>query len=184
MNFANIFVMNTIYPCFWFDNKAKDAADFYCRVFPGASIFSTSPIVTLFQIGEERIMCLNGAPAFKINPAISLFYVSESKQETDKVWNELAAEGSVMMKYQSYPWSEKYGWLQDKYGISWQISYGKRSDVGQAITPSFLFTGEQQGKAEGKSRRSDPIIHFHFPGFQNHWYYALSGRRGGHSRYC
>jgi len=74
--------------------------------------------------------------------------VCETETETDKVWNTLADGGSVLMPLDKYEWSEKYGWVQDRFGVSWQIAFGKIRDVGQKITPSLMFVGEHHGKAE------------------------------------
>ena len=52
------------------------------------------------------------------------------------------------MPYDKYNWSDKYGWLQDKFGVNWQLSLGKIADIGQKVTPALMFTGEQAGNAE------------------------------------
>ncbi len=56
--------------------------------------------------------------------------------------------GQILMPLDTYAWSEKYGWLQDRFGVSWQITLGKIQDLGQKFTPALLFAGEQQGRAE------------------------------------
>src|SRR5690606_15448537 len=61
---------------------------------------------------------------------------------------KLSQEGSELMPLEKYDWSEKYGWIQDKFGVSWQLSIGNMKDVGQKFSPSFLFTGENFGNAE------------------------------------
>jgi predicted 3-demethylubiquinone-9 3-methyltransferase (glyoxalase superfamily) len=93
-------------------------------------------------------MCLNGGPSFSINPSISFFVVCETEEEIDNSWTKLVEGGSVLMAIDKYEWSEKYGWLQDKFGVSWQLSFGKVEDVGQKFTPSLMFTGKQSGNAE------------------------------------
>jgi predicted 3-demethylubiquinone-9 3-methyltransferase (glyoxalase superfamily) len=139
---------NTIYPCLWFNGQAKAAAEFYCSVFRDARIVADTPMVVNFQVGGQKFMCLNGGPQFTIGPAVSFFVMCEEDGEVEELWNKLLEGGSVMMPLEKYDWSEKYGWLQDKFGVSWQIALGKLSDVGQKCTPSLLFTGAQHGRAE------------------------------------
>ncbi|MEJ7741003.1 MAG: VOC family protein [Chitinophagaceae bacterium] len=139
---------NTIYPCLWFDGQAKAAAAFYCSIFNNSRITVDTPIVINFELSGQKFMGLNGGPRFKINPSISFFAVFETEAETDTVWNKLADGGFVLMPLDKYDWSEKYGWLQDRFGLSWQIAFGKIQDVGQQFTPCLMFVGEQHGKAE------------------------------------
>lgn len=139
---------NQMYPCLWFDGKAKEAADFYCSVFQHTKIMSENPMVVTFESAGQKFMCLNGGPHFTINPSISFFVVCTSEEEVDSTWTRLMEHGHALMELDKYPWSDKYGWLQDKYGVSWQLSFGKMEDVGQKFTPSLMFTGKQAGKAE------------------------------------
>ena len=148
----------------WFDSQAEEAARFYTSIFPQSKIGDilrygkegfeihgrpeNSVMVVEFELSGEKFVAINGGPLFTFNPSISYFVVCETMEETDRTWNKLLEGGSVLMPYQKYDWSEKYGWLTDRYGLSWQISYGKLSDVGQRITPSFMFVGEQCGRAQ------------------------------------
>jgi predicted 3-demethylubiquinone-9 3-methyltransferase (glyoxalase superfamily) len=137
-----------IYPCIWFDGQAQSAAEYYCSVFNNASITSESPMATEFVVSGQRILCINGGPNFIPNPSVSFFVVCETEQEVDLLWDKLMETGIARMPLARYDWSEKYGWLQDRYHINWQLSLGKMEDVGQKISPSLLFTGELNGKAE------------------------------------
>ncbi|QGY42247.1 VOC family protein [Maribellus comscasis] len=139
---------NQIYPCLWFDGKAKKAAEFYCTVFKKTDITSESPLVVTFESSGQKFMCLNGGPQFTINPSISFYVVCETEEEVDSAWNKLLDGGMVLMELDKYDWSEKYGWLQDKFGINWQLALGKMEEVGQKITPTLMFTKEQAGNAE------------------------------------
>ena len=141
--------MNKIYPCFWFDGQAKAAAEFYCSIFENSNITADTPMVVNFTLNGQKFMGLNGGPQFQINPSISIFVMCETAGETDAAWKKLSEGGSVLMPLDKYPWSEKYGWLQDRFGVSWQIAQGKLDDVhGQKFTPCLLFTGTHHGKAE------------------------------------
>jgi predicted 3-demethylubiquinone-9 3-methyltransferase (glyoxalase superfamily) len=137
-----------IYPCLWFDGKGKEAADFYCSVFAGTHITSENPLVVMIESAGQKFMFLNGGPHYTLNPSISFYVVCETVQEVDQAWTKLIDGGSVLMPLDQYPWSEKYGWVQDKFGVSWQLSAGKLEAVGQKFTPTFMFTQQYAGKAE------------------------------------
>jgi len=139
---------NQIYPCLWFDGQAKPAADFYCSVFRNSKITINTPMVVNFELNGKKFMSLNGGPKFKINQSISFFVTCETVFDTNAIWNKLLEGGKVLMPIDKYPWSERYGWLQDKFGLSWQISLSGRDDKKKQITPSLLFTGTQFGLAE------------------------------------
>ena len=139
---------NTIFPCLWFDGNAKEAADLYCSIFSNSKITIESPMLMMFEIEGKKIMGLNGGPMFKINPSISLFVTCQSNEEIENIWNKLIEGGSAMMPLDKYPWSEKYGWLVDKFGMTWQLMLADLPEGGQKIIPSFLFVGEQYGKTE------------------------------------
>jgi len=138
----------SIYPCLWFDNKAMEAATFYCTLFSNAKITADTPMVAKFEIEGKTIMGLNGGPMFKINPSISFFVTCQSNEEIEGIWNKLIEDGSAMMPLDKYPWSEKFGWAKDKFGMTWQLMLGELAEGSQKIMPSFLFVGEQYGNAE------------------------------------
>jgi len=137
-----------IYPCLWFDGKAKEAAAYYCSVFKNSNISAENHLVLTFESAGQKFMLLNGGPQFKINPSVSFFVVCETEEEVENAWRSLLEGGSVLMPLDKYDWSAKYGWVQDKYAVNWQLSFGKMEDVGQKFTPTFMFTGDQNGKAE------------------------------------
>jgi predicted 3-demethylubiquinone-9 3-methyltransferase (glyoxalase superfamily) len=137
-----------ITPCLWFNGQAKEAAALYCSVFANARITEQSPFVTGIDVSGQSITLLDGGPKYKPNPSISFYYICEKPEDVDRIWSVLSKGGQVMMPLDKYPWGEKYGWITDKYGISWQLALGKVSDVGQRITPCLMFTGKQYGCAE------------------------------------
>jgi predicted 3-demethylubiquinone-9 3-methyltransferase (glyoxalase superfamily) len=139
---------HTIYPCLWFDGNAKEAAEFYCTVFSETYITSDTPMVVNFEASGQKFMCLNGGPAFKINPSISFFVIFEKVEELDLAWRQLMEGGTALMPLDAYDWSAKYGWVQDRFGVNWQLSFGKLTEVGQRFTPVLMFNGKQQGRAE------------------------------------
>ncbi len=140
---------NNIYPCLWFDGKAEQAAKFYCSIFKDAEILSSSPMVCKFSIEGKEVMALNGGPMFTINPSISFFVMCESEEEIQKKYASLLENGNVMMPLDTYPWAEKYAWVKDQFGITWQLMLGNITEGVQKLSLAFLFVGEKFGKASG-----------------------------------
>ena len=145
--------MQRITPFLWFDDRIEEALNLYTSTFPDSKIESLmrqgdTVFTAGFSLGGQKFVALNGGPRFKFNPSISFFVVCETEAEIDAAWQKLSEGGSVLMPLDKYPWSEKYGWLQDRYGLSWQLSLSKIAEAGQKFTPSLLFVGEQHGRAE------------------------------------
>ena len=137
-----------ITPCLWFNNQAQEAANLYCAVFKQSKITAQSPIVTEIEVVDQKFILLDGGPMFKPNASISFYYICEDAEELDRIWNEFIKGGQILMPLANYPWAEKYGWVADKFGVSWQLSLGKISDVGQKITPCLMFTEGVYGRVD------------------------------------
>jgi len=136
--------------CIWFsNNQATEAAQYYCSIFKTATIHSSNAMVTLFSIGNTQLMGLNGASANNINPPILLTVECADVATVQQIWDTMIVDGEVMMPLDTYPWSSKYGWLKDKFGLTWQITYQYNEDEShtEKLTPSLLFTNQQFGKA-------------------------------------
>ena len=141
----------------WFDKEAKEAARLYTSLFKGSKVKDTTTlegtpsgsvdIVTVDLAGQEFTL-LSAGPLFKFTPAVSFLVACASKGEVDETWNVLSKGGSTLMELGSYPHSERYGWLNDRYGLSWQIMFVGDWPVQQKITPVLMFTGDVCGKAE------------------------------------
>ncbi len=140
-----------ITPCLWFDNQAKSAATLYQSAFADVKVTAQSPIVTSIQISGQSFILLDGGPMYQPNPSISFYYAAASEQEVERAWSTLTTGGKTLMPLGSYPWSSKYGWVSDAYGVSWQVALD--ANRAQKITPSFLFTGKQFGRAEEAIKR-------------------------------
>lgn len=152
-----------ITPHLWFDTHAREAAEFYCSVFPDSSIESIVRIrdtpsgdcdVVSFSLHGQPFMAISAGPYFKFNPSVSFFVNFDPSREADAVarldrtWNALVDGGQVLMELQEYPFSKRYGWLQDRYGLSWQlILTDPAGEPRPLIMPSLMFTGEACGKA-------------------------------------
>lgn len=102
---------NQLYPCLWYDGQAKEAALFYCSIFPNSKIISENPMVVIFELNEKKFMGLNGGPLHKFSPATSFVIECETQNEIDHYWEKLG-EGGIY---------SQCGWLDDKFGVSWQV---------------------------------------------------------------
>lgn len=100
-----------LFPCLWFNNQAKAAADFYCSVFKNAKILSENAMVVIFELNNTKFMALNGGPQYQFSPANSYVITCDTQEEIDHYWEKLGDGG----KY------SRCGWLDDKFGVSWQI---------------------------------------------------------------
>jgi len=149
--------MQKIVPHFWFDKEALEAAKFYTSLFDNSKISNmttlhdtpsgTTEIVTI-EISGQEFMLLSAGPLFKFTPAISFLIACNTKEEVDALWGELSEGGTALMPLDAYQFSERYGWVEDRYGLSWQVMYLGDSKITQKITPTLMFTGDQYAKAE------------------------------------
>lgn len=137
-----------IYPCLWYQHQAKEAAEFYCSLFENSAITAETPIVVTFELCGAKFMALNGGPHHTFNPSVSLFVTCTTTAAIDELWNRLLEGGKALMPIDKYPWSERYGWVQDQFGLTWQLFIPETETTEAKITPSFLFTDTQFGRAE------------------------------------
>src|SRR5512147_2281717 len=149
--------MQKIIPHLWFDKEAKEAAELYVSTFPGSKIRSTSTLhgtpsgdteIVTFELSGQEFQAISAGPYFKFNPSVSFRVECNAKGEVDALWEKLAQDGQVLMELGAYPFSERYGWAQDKYGLSWQIFYTGGANIKQKIIPVIMFVGGVCGKAE------------------------------------
>ncbi|MDD4971249.1 MAG: VOC family protein [Paludibacter sp.] len=146
-----------IVPFLWFNNNAEEAMNFYTSTFKNSKVLNVSyygesgpgpkgsVMSTTFRLEGKTFYALNGGPEFTFTPSTSFYVTCKSLQEIKRLWALLSDGGTVMMELAKYPFSDRYGWVQDKFGISWQlILWGDTNN----ITPFLMFAGEHQGKAE------------------------------------
>lgn len=100
-----------LFPCLWLNNQAREAADFYCSVFPNSKILEENPLVVTFELNGSRFMTLNGNNEFTFNDSMSFVINCETQEEIDYYWERLTDGGQESM----------CGWLKDKFGVSWQV---------------------------------------------------------------
>lgn len=127
--------MQKITPCLWFDDKAEEAAKFYTSIFDDSKVENISyysevgprlagmVMMVNFKLFGQDFMALNGGPEFKPTPAISFVVDCKTQEEIDKYWDRLSEGGKPM----------QCGWVQDKYGFSWQITPSILSEIMQGL---------------------------------------------------
>jgi predicted 3-demethylubiquinone-9 3-methyltransferase (glyoxalase superfamily) len=145
-----------ITPHLWFSHEAKEAAAFYTQLFPHSQITNVTTLrdtptgdcdLVSFVLDGYGFAAINASPVFTFTPAISFFISCTSEAEADHYWKALSEGGKVMMPLDEYFFSKKYGWVADKYGLSWQVIL-EEGDLQQRIVPSLLFVDEMYDKAE------------------------------------
>lgn len=156
--------MQKIVPHLWFDTQAKEAAEFYCAAFPNSKITSSSVMhdtpsgdcdVLSFNLNGHDFMAISAGPYFKLNPAISFMLNFDPSQDAQAnqnlraLWDKLIDGGTALMPLQEYPFSKLYGWVQDKFGVTWQLMLtNPTGEPRPFIVPALLFAGDSTNKAE------------------------------------
>ncbi len=157
--------MQKIIPHLWFDKEAKEAAEFYVKAFgEGSKVKHVSTLhdtpsgdadIVTFEVWGHSFMAISAGPLFKINPSISFMVNFDPSRETDArekldtLWETLSEGGKALMPLEKYPFSERYGWIQDKYGVSWQLILTDPSgEPRPRIIPSLLYVTEACEAAE------------------------------------
>ncbi|AGA35150.1 3-demethylubiquinone-9 3-methyltransferase [Thioalkalivibrio nitratireducens DSM 14787] len=156
-----------IIPHLWFDQEAREAVGFYCSVFPDSGIANVTTLhdtpsgdcdVVSFSLRGYAFMAISAGPLFRFNPSISFMVNFDPAQDDDagtridEVWARLSEGGKVLMPLDRYPFSERYGWIQDRFGLSWQLVLtNPEGEERPPIIPSLLFVGDVYGHAEAAS---------------------------------
>ena len=158
--------MDKITPFLCFNGQAEEAVRLYLEAFMDSKIMNITRLTSedlaalselpkgerpeegsarfiQFQLAGQEMMAANGLAGFKFTPAVSLFVNCETAEELDAIWEKLSASGMVLMERDRYPFSERFGWLADRFGVSWQLNLGKRE---KKIIPFLMFV--KNGKAK------------------------------------
>ncbi|HEY5803569.1 MAG TPA: VOC family protein [Lysobacter sp.] len=163
MSHAHTSLVKPITPHLWFDKQAREAAGFYCSVFPQSKIDYIAQLrdtpsgdcdVVSFTLHGQPFMAISAGPLFKFNPSVSFFVHfdpardPDARANLDRLWAALVDGGQALMPLDKYPFSEHYGWVQDRYGVSWQLMLtDPAGEPKPPIVPSLMFTGDVYGKA-------------------------------------
>ncbi|HXM49253.1 MAG TPA: VOC family protein [Pyrinomonadaceae bacterium] len=137
--------MQKITPFLWYDDKAEEAANFYCSIFKNSKVGSVtryegegakasgrpagSVMTVEFELEGRKFVGLNGGPHFKFTEAVSFVINCETQEEVDYFWQKLIADGGA---------ESQCGWLKDKYGLSWQVIPTILPELFQAKDPEKL----------------------------------------------
>ncbi|MFT9494367.1 VOC family protein [Anaerosolibacter sp.] len=149
--------MQNIIPHLWFDKEAVEAAEWYVSLFENSSIIdittipdtpSGDTVLVDFQLANLRFSAISAGPYFSFNPSVSLMVSCSTKEEVDRLHDNLSTNGTELMPLGDYPFSKRYGWVQDRYGLSWQIMLVENMEEHPRIRPTLLFTGDVCGQAE------------------------------------
>jgi predicted 3-demethylubiquinone-9 3-methyltransferase (glyoxalase superfamily) len=157
--------MKQIIPHFWFNHQAEEATQLYVSLFrdskignmarysesgSNASGMKKDTVMSVeFSLCGQNFGAINGGDFFKFSPAVSLTVLCETEEEINRLWASLAPGGKILMELGPYPFSKRYGFLEDKYGFSWQFNLVGQK---QKIVPSLLFVGVKYGHAEEAMR--------------------------------
>jgi predicted 3-demethylubiquinone-9 3-methyltransferase (glyoxalase superfamily) len=129
--------MKTITNFLMFEGRAEEAMSFYVSLFPNSEVVSITRykanesgaegtvMHATFSLNKQVFMCIDSAVkhAFTFTPAISLYIDCDSDTEIENLFKNLSEDGSVLMPLNAYPFSKKYTWLTDRFGVSWQLNY-------------------------------------------------------------
>jgi predicted 3-demethylubiquinone-9 3-methyltransferase (glyoxalase superfamily) len=156
--------MQKITPHLWFDKEAREAAEFYTSLFPDSKVTNITTLhdtpsgdsdIVSFELVGQSFMAISAGPLFKFNPSVSFFVNfdpsrdQDARNNLDTLWERLSQGGTALMPLDKYPFSERFGWVQDKYGLSWQlILTDPEGDERPFIVPSLMFVGDVAGRAE------------------------------------
>lgn len=149
--------MQKIIPHLWYDKEALEAATWYVSLFEDSKIENVSTIsdtpsgdaqMVAFRLAGLSFSAISAGPYFALNPAISLMVACESQEEVEHLYEQLKDGASILMPLMEYPFSKCYVWLQDKYGLNWQLMLTDEAKKVPKIRPSLLFAGDACGKAQ------------------------------------
>ncbi|RRR49695.1 VOC family protein [Streptococcus suis] len=145
--------MQAIIPHLWYDTEAKEAVAFYVELF-GGKIDWTYTITDTpsgdsdliqFQLGDMTLAAISAGPYFKLNESMSLMVNVANKDEVTRLYQALSEGGRILMPLGEYPFSPYYVWLEDRFGLSWQLSYAPDLDKPYQFDICLLFSQDQVG---------------------------------------
>lgn len=170
--------MQKVIPHLWYDKEAVEAAQWYVELFENSRILRTGIIrdtpsgdtqTVEFQLAGMRFSAISAGPYFTLNPSISLMVACSGPEEVDRLHSHLSTGGMELMPLGEYPFSKRYAWLQDKYGLSWQLMLVENMEEHQRIRLSFLFSGDACGKAEEALNYYLSVFQGSTKGYVNHF---------------
>lgn len=163
--------MQKIVPNLWFQGNAKEGVEFYEHALPNTRLtdssnypseglldfqkdFAGELLSAVLDIDGYQVVLINAGTEFKPNPAISFLLNFDpsldqnAKATLQGVWDRLSQGGTILMPLDEYPFSKYYGWVQDRYGVSWQLMLtNPEGEPRPFVTPALMFGGQAQNRA-------------------------------------
>lgn len=137
----------SIYPCIWCNHNARVMADYYVSVFPDARVVDENQAVVVFTVNDQRVMLLNGGEMFNPTPTIALRYLTPDEKEVEEIYKKLREGGNDLVPLGEYSFSKKYAWVEDRFGMTWQL-FTTKDEIVQKVVPTLMFVEKNRGKAE------------------------------------
>ena len=145
-------------PAIWCDGTADEAARFYADVFREGSVVEQAPgLAATVSIHGFRLSLINGGDQYAPNPSIScilnfdpLLFGGEDQARAylDELYERLSG-GGVLMELGEYPFSARYTWVRDRFGMTWQLMLtDPAGEPRPFILPAFMFGGTNPANAE------------------------------------
>jgi predicted 3-demethylubiquinone-9 3-methyltransferase (glyoxalase superfamily) len=165
-----------IVPSIWCNGNAAEVANFYVSVFPDSALgpvahypteglldfqrdMAGKELVVEFNVGGLRMIAINAGPEFTPNPMLSFMLNFDparderAAERLDDVWAQLSEGGRVLMELAEYPFSPHYGWVQDRYGVSWQLMLtNPDGEPRPFVIPALMFANANTNRAEEAAR--------------------------------
>jgi len=152
--------MQKLTPFLWFEKDLKGITDFYSSVFPGTKVKSNGRLndtpsgdveMAGINILGLELSLMAAGPQYTFKPSVSFMVLCESIEEVEIYWHKLIESGRALMDISEYPFAKRFGWVEDKYKVNWQLIYREPDSaavVTQKIIPALMFSGEGIGRAE------------------------------------
>lgn len=170
--------MQKIIPHLWYDMQAVEAAKWYVSLFENSRILQTSCLsgtpsgdvdTVEFELGGVRFSAISAGPVFSFNSSVSLMVTCRSVEEVDCLYRELSDGAEILMPLGEYPFSRRYVWLADRYGLNWQLTLFETDEISQKIRPCLLFGADMCGRAKEALRFYSDLFPGASAGYVNHY---------------
>jgi predicted 3-demethylubiquinone-9 3-methyltransferase (glyoxalase superfamily) len=149
--------MKKITPFLWFEKDMDAVVNYYASIFPDVKISNPGQLegtpsgtvqMNSITIYGTQFDLMTAGPYLPFNPTVSFIINCDSQDEAQDLWNKITAEGKELMPIQSYDFAPLFGWVQDKYGVSWQVMYMNGEKPAEKIVSTLMFCGDVCGRAE------------------------------------
>ena len=170
--------MQNIVPHLWFDTQAVDAANWYVSLFAHSAITQVSQLHDTpsgdvdsveFTLDGVDFSAISAGPYFSLNSTVSLMVTCRSAEEVDALYASLGEGATILMPLDAYPFSKRYVWLEDRFGLNWQLCYFETDEIQQKIRPVLLFSADACGRAEEALAFYAGIFPGTVPGYVSHY---------------